>query len=158
MTGQVTLVVIKPDAISRELAGAVYTRLESLGLEVVGLKAVQVSRELAAEHYKFLKEKAFFEELLDFLQGKMHNMNYVLVFILQGRDAIERVRKLSGATDPLKADPTSIRGSLGRNIMENLLHASSDSSEAEREIALWFKSGELLRPVQSADQKSNSAP
>ena len=153
---EATLVVIKPDAIQRGLAGEVLSRLETLRLEVIGAKAVRVSRGLAEEHYQDLRTKPFFEELLAHLQGKLHRTNYVLAFVLWGPDAIGRVRELTGATHPEKADPLSIRGSFGRmttaGLMENILHASSNQEEAKREIPLWFKPEELLEhpPAPSA--------
>ena len=147
--GQATLVLIKPDAIRRGLAGAVLTRLEPLQLEIIGAKVVRVSRELAAEHYRHLRDKPFFDQLLDHLQGTLHKTPYVLAFVLRGPEAIERVRNVAGATHPEQADPTTIRGSLGRmtesGVMDNVVHASADSNEAEREIRLWFKPQELLR-------------
>ena len=149
MPSEATLVIIKPDAIRRGLAGRVLSRLEALRLEVIGAKAMRVSRELAEEHYKALRDKPFFEELLDHLQGKLHDTNYVLAFVLWGEDAITRVRQVAGATHPEQADPLTLRGSLGRmttaGVMENVLHASSDAKEAEREIPLWFKPEELLQ-------------
>lgn len=151
MKDQATLVVIKPDAIKRGLAGAVLSRLEQLRLEIVAAKAVQVSRQLAEAHYRHLREKPFFEELLQHIQGKLHDIPYVLVFVFWGPDAVARVRQVMGATHPEKADPLSIRGSLGRMTtqgwMENILHASESEAEAEREIRLWFLPGELLRDV-----------
>lgn len=149
MRAEATLVVIKPDAIRRGLAGCVLSRLEVLRLEIIAAKAVRVGRELAEEHYKELRGKPFFEELLDHIQGKLHQTNYVLVFVFWGEDAIARVRDVAGATHPEKADPCSVRGSLGRmtmtGVMENILHASSNAAEAEREIKLWFSPQELLR-------------
>lgn len=151
MADEATLVIIKPDAIQRGLVGAVWSRLETLRLEIVGAKAVQVSKELAEIHYSHLKEKPFFGEIVDYLQGKLHGTSYVLVFVLWGEHAIARVRDLLGATHPEQADPSSIRGAFGRittaGVMENLAHASSDAREAQREIPLWFKPHELLRPV-----------
>jgi len=143
-----TFVIIKPDAIRRGLIGAVLSRLEPLQLEIIGAKVVHVSRELAKAHYHHLKVKPFFNQLLDHLQGKLHDTPYVLAFVLWGPDAIARVRQVAGATHPEKAEPMSIRGSFGRitktGLMENILHASTDQNEAEREIRLWFKSEELL--------------
>lgn len=151
MKDQATLVVIKPDAIKRGLAGAVLGRLEQLRLEIVAAKAVRVSRELAETHYRHLREKPFFEELLQHIQGKLHDVPYVLAFVFWGPDAVARVRQMMGATHPEKADPLSIRGSLGRMTtqgwMENILHASENEVEAEREIRLWFTPGELLRDI-----------
>ena len=151
MADQATLVIIKPDAIQKGLIGAVFARLEPLQLVILGAKVMPVSQELAEEHYKHIREKPFFRDTVDHLRGKRHNVPSVLVFVLWGPEAVERVRQVTGATNPEKADPQSIRGALGRNtadgLMENVLHTSSNSQEAEREITLWFKPGELLRPV-----------
>jgi nucleoside-diphosphate kinase len=150
MAAESTLVVIKPDAIQRGLTGLALSRLEHLRLHIIGAKAMRVSREMAKEHYHHLQEKAFFDELLDHLTGKLHGTSYVLAFVFWGPDAINRVREVTGATHPEKADPMSLRGAFGRmtttGIMENILHASADRSEAEREILLWFKPQELLSP------------
>lgn len=151
MADQATLVVIKPDAIQKELVGAVFSKLEPLRLEIIGAKVMPVSQELAEEHYKHIKEKPFFRDTVDHLRGKRHNVPCVLAFVLWGPDAIERVRQVTGATNPDKAAPNTIRGSFGRNtadgLMENVIHSSSDPQEAEREIRLWFSPEELLRRV-----------
>lgn len=148
MAVESTLVLIKPDAIRRGLIGASIARLEPLQLEIVGAKVVCVSRELAVEHYQHLRDKPFFEQLLEHLQGHLHGTPSVLAFVLRGDDAIVRVRDVTGATHPEQAHPTTIRGSFGRmtesGIMENVVHASADSREAQREIALWFTPQELL--------------
>ena len=150
MAEQATLVVIKPDAIQRGLTGFVFSRLEQLRLHVIGAKALRVSRAMAEEHYRHLKEKVFFNDLLDHLTGKLHGTSYVLAFVFWGPDAIERVRQVTGATHPEKADPMSLRGAFGRmttpGIMENIIHASADPQDAAREIALWFRADELLTP------------
>jgi nucleoside-diphosphate kinase len=154
MADDATLVIIKPDAIQRGLAGAVWSRIETLRLDVIGAKAAQVSRELAETHYQQLRDKPFFPQLVDYLQGKLHGTAYVLAFALRGEAAVARVRAVVGATNPEQADPTSIRGAFGRittgGVMENLVHASSDAAEGQREIALWFSPEELLRPVAGA--------
>ena len=151
MPHQATLVIMKPDAIQRGLMGAVLSRLETLQLEVIGAKTVCVTKALAQEHYRHLRDQPFFGELIDYLQGKLHGTRFVLALVLYGPEAIERVRQAAGATHPEKADPLSLRGSLGRmttsGVMENLLHASADPAEAQREIALWFKPEELLHGV-----------
>lgn len=148
---QATLVVLKPDVIKRGVVGAVVTRLEELRLEVIGAKVMRVSRELAEEHYKHIRGKPFFEETVDYLQGKLHGVPCVLAFVFWGEAAIDRVRQLAGATHPEKAEPTSIRGAFGRmatsGLMENVIHASSDPADAEREIPLWFQPHELLREL-----------
>jgi nucleoside-diphosphate kinase len=151
MAEQATLVIIKPDALRRGLAGVILSRLEQLQLEIIGAKVMRVSRALAEEHYRHLRARPFFEELLQHLQGQLHGIPYVLVFALWGPEAVARVRQVMGATHPEKADPLSIRGAFGRMTtqgwMENVLHASESETEASREIALWFTPEELLRPV-----------
>ena len=149
MAQEATLVVIKPDASRRGLTGAVISRLEELRLEIIGAKVVRVSRELAEAHYQHIRGKPFFEETVAHLQGTLHGVNAVLALVYWGEDAVERVRQLTGATHPEKAEPTSIRGALGRiatsGLMENVLHASADVAEAEWEIQLWFKPEELVQ-------------
>ena len=149
MPAQATLVLIKPDAIKRGLAGTVLSRLDALQLEIIGAKVVRVSLELAEAHYQNIRGKPFFDETVAHLRGALHGTAGVLAFVFWGEDAIARVRELAGATHPEKADPSSIRGALGRMTttgrMENVLHASSDSQEAEREVKLWFQPHELLR-------------
>lgn len=151
MAEQATLVLIKPDAIRRGLAGAALSRLEALRLEVIGAKVMRVSKELAEEHYRPIRGKPFFDETVEYLQGRLHGIAYVLAFVFWGPDAIARVRQIAGTTHPEQADPASIRGAFGRittsGLMENVLHASSDSAEAEREIQLWFQPHELLREL-----------
>ena len=146
---EASLVVIKPDMISRRLVGVVFSRLESLGLELVGAKVVRVTQAQAEEHYQHIREKPFFQETVDFMLGKFHGVEGVLALVFWGPNAIQKIRDVTGATNPDKADPDTLRAGLGRNtatgLMENVLHASSDSEEAEREIRLWFKPEELIR-------------
>ena len=151
MADQATLVIIKPDAIQKGLVGAAISRLEPLKLEIIGVKIMPVSQELAEAHYMHIKEKPFFRETVDHLRGVLHGVTHVLAFVLWGPEAVARVRQVTGATNPEKADPQTIRGALGRNLstglMENVIHASSNSTDAQREIALWFKPEELLRAI-----------
>ena len=148
MAVQRSLVLIKPDAIKRKLTGAVLSRLDELDLKLTGAKVVRVGRELAEEHYKPLRSKPFFGELIQYLCGQLHGVDYVLALVYAGPEAVVRIRQLAGATNPEAAEPTTIRGAYGRlttkGWMENVLHASSDEQEASREIALWFRSEELL--------------
>lgn len=161
MAEQATLVLIKPDAIRRGLAGVVLSRLETLQLEVIGAKAVRVSEALAREHYKQLAGKPFFSQLVEYLQGALHDTRYVLAFVFWGDNAVEGVRRLTGATHPEQAQPTSIRGALGRmtsdGLMENILHASADPDEADREIRLWFTPQELLRELPASRRAGANA-
>jgi nucleoside-diphosphate kinase len=149
MAEEATLVLIKPDAIARRLAGAVLTRLEQLSLKLIGAKVTPVSRQLAEAQYEALRGKPFFNDLLKHIQGSLHG--YVVALVYAGPGAVAKVREVAGATNPEAADPTSLRGALGRlttqGIMENVLHASSSGQEAEREIKLWFRPEELLVPL-----------
>lgn len=145
-----TLVLIKPDGLQKSLTGNILTKLSEAKLEIVGAKVVRVSRDLAEKHYQHLKDKPFFEDLLKYFQGKLHGPHFerVIAFVYQGEDAITRVRKIAGATNPEEADPTTIRGAYGRittkGVFENVIHASSDLKDAQREIALWFKPEEIV--------------
>jgi nucleoside-diphosphate kinase len=145
---QATLILIKPDGLKKSLTGNILTRLSETKLEIVAAKMARVSRELAEEHYRHLKGKPFFEELIKFLQGELHNRRKVMALIYWGEDAINKCRALAGATNPEEADPTSIRGSYGRitttGVYENVIHVSSNEAEAEREIKLWFQPDEII--------------
>ena len=145
---QQTLVLIKPDGLKKSLTGNILTRLSETKLEIVAAKIVRVNRELAQEHYKHMKDKPFFEDLIKYIQGKLHNRHKVMAMVYWGEDAIKKVRELAGATNPEEADATSIRGSFGRittkGIYENVLHTSGNEKEAEREIKLWFEPDEVI--------------
>ncbi len=145
-----TLVLLKPDGLARRLTGLTIDRLDSAGLELVAARMVSVSEALAREHYKFLSDKPFFPNLIRYIRGEFHGYadSRVLAMVYRGEGAIARVREIAGATNPEQAAPGTIRGSFGRittsGQFENVLHASSDPSEAEREIMLWFKPEEIL--------------
>lgn len=150
MLEEATLVLIKPDGLKKSLTGNILSKLAETKLIIVGAKVARPSRELAEEHYQHLKDKPFFGEIISYIQGKVHGHPYdrVLAFVYMGDDAIAKVRKIVGATNPEEAEPTSIRGAYGRiltsGIFENVIHASSDSKDAEREIKLWFDPDELV--------------
>ncbi|MCX5711422.1 MAG: nucleoside-diphosphate kinase [Candidatus Omnitrophica bacterium] len=157
---QAVLILIKPDGLKKSLTGNILTRLSETKLEIVAAKMVRVSRELACEHYKHLKEKPFFEEIIKYLQGDLHERKKVMALVYWGKDAITKCRDLAGATNPEEADPTSIRGSYGRittsGVYENAIHVSSNPEEAEREIKLWFEPKDIivdLYPVKNAVEK-----
>jgi nucleoside-diphosphate kinase len=154
---QATLVLIKPDGLTKSLTGNILTRLSETKLEIVATKMARVSRELAADHYRHLKDKPFFNDVVKYLQGEFHDRRKVMAMVYWGNDAIKKVRDIAGATNPEEADPVSIRGSFGRittqGVFENVIHASSDEKDAEREIKLWFKPEEIivdLYPTQEA--------
>ncbi len=144
---QQTLVLIKPDGLKKSLTGNILTRLSETKLDIVAAKIVKVSRELAEEHYKFLKDKPFYGELIKYIMGEYHKRK-VMALVYWGEDAITKVRAISGATNPEEADPVSIRGSYGRittkGVYENAIHASTNEAEAEREIKLWFQPDEII--------------
>ena len=148
MKAQQTLVLIKPDGLAKSLTGNIMTELSGTGLILVGAKVVQVTRELAEEHYHHLKEQKFFDELIRYIMGEYH-VKRVLALVYHGENAIESVRKVVGATNPEHAEPTSIRGKYGRittkGVFENVVHASENEKEAEREIKLWFNPEELIQ-------------
>ena len=145
---QAVLILIKPDGLKKSLTGNILTRLSETKLEIVAAKMVRVSKDLATEHYKHLKEKPFFGDLIEYLRGELHDRRKVMALIYWGKDAIQKCRELAGATNPEEADPTSIRGSYGRittsGVYENVIHVSSNGEEAEREIKLWFRPDEVI--------------
>jgi len=145
---QAALILIKPDGLKKSLTGNILTRLSETKLEIVAAKMVRVSERLAKEHYVHLQDKPFFNELIKYLQGELHDRKKVMALVYWGDDALKKVHELAGSTNPEEADVTSIRGSFGRittkGIYENVLHTSSDAKEAEREIKLWFKPDEII--------------
>lgn len=145
---QATLVIIKPDGLAKSLTGNILTRLSETKLEIAAAKMARVSEELAEEHYAHLKDKPFFGDIIRYIQGEFHDRRKVLAMVYYGEGAIEKVRRLAGATNPEEADPISIRGAYGRihtsGVYENVLHASENEEEAEREIKLWFKPDEII--------------
>lgn len=148
---EATLVLIKPDGLKKSLTGNILTRLSETKLEIAAAKMVRVSRELAEKHYAHLKDKPFFEELIRYIMGELHDRRKVLAMVYYGENALSKVRQLAGATNPEEADPVSIRGAYGRittsGVYENVIHCSSDSQEAEREIKLWFRPDEIVFDV-----------
>jgi nucleoside-diphosphate kinase len=145
---QAVLILIKPDGLKKSLTGNILSRLSETKLEIVASKMVRVSEELAKEHYKHLKDKPFFGDLIDYLLGKLHDRKKVMALVYWGEDAITKCRELAGATNPEEAEATSIRGSYGRittsGLYENVIHVSSNAEEAEREIKLWFAPDEII--------------
>jgi len=145
---EAVLILIKPDGLKKSLTGNILTRLSETKLEIVAAKMVRASKNLAEEHYQHLKDKPFFNDLINYLCGKLHDRLKVMALIYWGEDAINKCRELAGATNPEEAEPTSIRGSYGRittsGVYENVIHVSASEPEAEREIKLWFKPGEII--------------
>jgi nucleoside-diphosphate kinase len=134
-----TLVLIKPDAMQRRLAGEILARFEDRGLTIRAAKLVQVDRDLAERHYAEHHEKPFFGELVEFITSSP-----TLALILEGESAVSVVRSTIGATNPADAAPGTIRGDLALAMPDNLVHGSDAVESAEREVALWFGDGELV--------------
>ena len=145
---ETALVLIKPDGMRRAIAGEVLSKFLDEDLQLVGLKLVKVSRKLAEAHYGHLRDKFFFKEIVSYLMGELHEGAAVVAMVFAGNSAVKKCRIIAGATNPEEANPKSVRGKYGRittkGVYENLVHVSSDTKEAKREIALWFKKSELL--------------
>jgi len=149
MITQRALVLIKPEGIQKSIVGDVINQFTQSEMKLVGLKIVKPSKQLAQKHYSLLKDKFFYEQIVDYLTGKFHNGYPVVAMVFEGQEAIKRCRDIAGATNPEEALPKSIRGKYGRittnGLFENIVHVSSDNSQARREVKLWFKSKELLK-------------
>ena len=160
MPGEATLVIIKPDGLKKSLTGNVLTRLAETKLKIIGAKVMRVSKELADKHYSHLKNEPFYPELIRYITGEIHGENRVMALIYWGTGAITKVRQAAGATNPEEADPVSIRGAYGRiltqahGLFENVIHASSNLSEAEREIKLWFEPDEIVYGLYPTETKT----
>jgi nucleoside-diphosphate kinase len=131
-----TLILIKPDAIERALAGEILARFERRGFVLRAARLLVVDRELADEHYAEHREKPFFGELVEFITSAS-----TLALVLEGEGAIEVARTTIGATNPAQATPGSLRGDLALAMPNNIVHGSDSPESAEREIALWFPDG-----------------
>lgn len=129
-----TLVLIKPDAVERNLIGEIISFYERENLKVANLKMLNVSKNLAEEHYSEHKGRPYFNELISYI-----TRSPICALILEGEDAISKVRSINGNTDPVKADKNTIRGKYGLSKTENCVHASDSIENAEREIRIWFK-------------------
>jgi nucleoside-diphosphate kinase len=133
MAAERTLVLIKPDAMRRGLAGEILRRFEARGLTIEEARLLTVDRDLAGEHYAEHAEKPFYGELVDFITS-----GPTLALVLEGEGAIATVRTTMGATNPAEAGPGTIRGDLALSMPDNLVHGSDSPESAAREITLWF--------------------
>ncbi|MEO1287011.1 MAG: nucleoside-diphosphate kinase [Chloroflexota bacterium] len=134
-----TLVLIKPDAIQRDLIGKIITRFEEKGLHIAGLKMMALSDDIIADHYSHLTDKPFFPELRGFMQ-----QSPVIAICLHGPNCVEAVRRIVGVTNSIEAEPGSIRGDFGMSIQANLVHASDSVENAEIEVARFFEQSQLF--------------
>jgi nucleoside-diphosphate kinase len=142
-----TLVIIKPDGLVKSLTGNILTKLSDAKLVIIAAKMKTVSRDLAEQHYQHMKDRPFFGDLVKYLMGEFHTKR-AMALVYYGENAIKRVREICGATNPEEAAPDTIRGAYGRittkGVYENVIHASSNIEDAEREVKLWFEPHEIL--------------
>jgi len=141
-----TLVIIKPDGVQRNLVGEVLRRFENRGLRIAALKLMQIPRATAEDHYAEHKGKGFYEGTVSYMTSAP-----VVVFVLEGPDAIAASRSTMGATNPLNAQPGTIRADYGINISRNIIHGSDKPETAEREIKLYFKPEEVISYQRAGD-------
>lgn len=134
-----SLILIKPDAVQRKLAGDILARIERRGFVLRAGKLILVGRSLGETHYAEHREKPFFGELVDFITS-----GPTLALVVEGEGVIATMRKTIGATNPADAEPGSIRGDLANSMPDNLVHGSDSPESAEREVALWFSDDELV--------------
>ncbi len=133
-----TFLAIKPDGVQRALVGEIIQRFEAKGFTLVGLKFMQVSPQLAQQHYAVHQEKPFFNGLVEFITS-----GPVVAMVWEGEGVVAAARKMIGATNPLTAEPGTIRGDFGVNIGRNIIHGSDAIDTARHEVSLWFKEEEL---------------
>src|SRR5215217_8135147 len=133
-----TLSIIKPDAVAKNVIGEIYARFERAGLRIVAARMMWLSRQDAEGFYAVHRARPFFKDLVEFMVS-----GPVMVQVLEGENAIARNRELMGATDPAQAAPGTIRADFAKSIDANAVHGSDSSASAEREIAYFFKPGEV---------------
>jgi len=134
-----TFIAIKPDGVQRKLIGEIIRRFEAKGFTLVGLKMMSVPRELAEKHYQVHQEKPFFPGLVKFITS-----GPLVAMVWEGDGVVSSARKIIGATNPLTAEPGTIRGDFGVSVGRNLIHGSDAIETAAHEISLWFTPEELV--------------
>ena len=142
-----TLVIIKPDGVQRGLIGPLITRLERRGLKITAIKMIQIDYNLAKRHYAVHEGKLFYEKLLEYITSAP-----VVVMVVEGKEAIEVVRRTMGATNPMEAAPGTIRADYSLEIGRNLVHGSDGAETAAFEIPLFFNEDEILSYSRDADR------
>ena len=142
-----TLVLVKPDGVQRGLAGEIVGRLERTGLQIVAMKLMSISEDLASRHYSEHAEKPFYPGLVSFITSSP-----VVALVLEGPSAISTTRKLMGGTNPADAAPGTIRGDLAVFIGMNLIHGSDSESSAKREIDLFFSPDEIVEYTRDVEK------
>ncbi|MCB0390222.1 MAG: nucleoside-diphosphate kinase [Bdellovibrionales bacterium] len=139
MSIEQTFSIIKPNAVKKNVIGAIINKFESQGLKITAAKLMQLERSKAEEFYAEHKERPFFGELVDFMTS-----GPIMVMVLSGENAVLRNREIMGATNPAEAAEGTIRKEFGDNVGENAVHGSDSPASAEREIALFFEKSELV--------------
>jgi len=142
-----SLVLIKPDAVQRGLAGTILSRIERRGFRIVALKMIHMDKALAQRHYAIHKEKPFFNDLVQFITSSP-----IIASVFEGERAIAIIRQTMGATDPAKASPGTVRGDFGLDVQQNLVHGSDSAENASKEIELFFKPEEILNYSRDIDK------
>jgi nucleoside-diphosphate kinase len=142
-----TLVIVKPDGMQRGLVGEIISRLERRGLRLVGMKLMQISKELASRHYSVHKERPFYDRLVEYITSSP-----TVVMVWEANDAIDVVRTTMGVTNPSQAAPGTIRGDFGLEIGRNLIHGSDGPDTAAFEIDLFFDDDELVQWERDTDR------
>jgi nucleoside-diphosphate kinase len=142
-----TFIMIKPDGVQRNLVGAIIARFEQRGYKLVGMKLLQISRELAEKHYAEHVGKPFFEGTVSYITSSP-----VVAMVWEGKNVVAGARDMIGATNPNNAAAGTIRGSFGLDISRNVIHGSDSPTSAEREINLYFSPGELVEYTKDADR------
>lgn len=143
-----TLLFVKPDGVMRGLTGEIIRRIERKGLLITAIKLLKLNREKAEEFYNVHRGKPFFEALV-----KHVTSGPILAMVIEGPNAVSVVRKLIGKTSPFEAEPGTIRGDFGINLTKNVVHASDNVKNAEKEVAFFFKKREILRYEKPTEKK-----
>ena len=142
-----SLVLLKPDAVQRGLVGIIIGRLEQRGLKLAGMKFIQVSQALAEKHYAVHKGKPFYEGLIKYITSSP-----IVAMVWEGTRAIDAIRRIVGSTNPVNADPGTIRSDYALEVGRNLVHASDGAETAGYEIPLWFEPSELAAWARETDR------
>ena len=142
-----SFVMVKPDAVKRRLIGEIISRLEKVGLRIVAMRMLQLTKVMAEEHYAIHKDKPFFDDLVKFISS-----GPVVAMVVEGKDAVKRVRKLAGATKPMEADVGTIRGDLAMEIGRNVVHAADSPENAKIEYSIYFNESDFVKnPILDED-------
>ena len=142
-----SLVLIKPDAIQRGLAGIIISRIERRGIKIVAMKMLQMDINLAHRHYAIHQDKAFFNDLIKFITSSP-----IIAAVFEGENAVEVIRQSMGETNSAKASPGTIRGDFGLDVQHNLVHGSDSVENATKEINIFFSSEEILSYSRDIDK------